>query len=109
LEASPPIPPSLAKVEQLKVENKPSSNEVRALEAELGPLHSSLRYEFLGPNPIYHVIVNASFNALQTDSLRRALREHHKTIRYTLDDLQGIHPSMFMHQILIQDYHKALN
>jgi len=68
LEASPPIPPSLAKVEPLKVENKPSSDEEQALEVELKPLPSSLRYEFLGPNSTYPVIVNASLNASQVGS-----------------------------------------
>jgi len=47
LEASPPIPPSLGKVEPLKVENKPLSDAVRAHEVELKSLRSSLRYEFL--------------------------------------------------------------
>jgi len=60
LEASPPIPPSLTKVEPLKDENKASSDEAKAHELELKPLPSSLRYEFLGPNSTYPVIVNAS-------------------------------------------------
>ena len=50
LEASPPIPPSLAEVEPLKVENKPLFDEMQAPKVELKPLPSSLRYEFLGPH-----------------------------------------------------------
>jgi len=63
LEASPPIPPSLVKVEPLEVENKPSSDKAQAPKAELKPLLSSLRYKFLGPNSTFPVIVNVSLNA----------------------------------------------
>jgi len=38
LEASPPIPPSLAKVESLQDESKPSSDEVKAPDVELKTL-----------------------------------------------------------------------
>ena len=41
LEASPPISFSLAKVESLQDENKPSSNEIKAPDLELKPLCSS--------------------------------------------------------------------
>ena len=55
LEASPPIPPFLVKMEPLKVENKPLFDEAQAPEVELKPLPSSLRYEFLGPNSTHTV------------------------------------------------------
>jgi len=106
LEASPPIAPSLAEVEPLKVENQPLSDEAQAPEVELKPLPSSLRYKFLAPNSTYPVIVNASLNASQVDSLLRVLREHRKAIGYALDYLKGIHPSECMHRILIKDYYK---
>ena len=88
LDASPPILSSLTKVKPLKDENKPSSNKAKAPEIELKPLPSSLRYEFLGPNSTYPVIVNAILNASQVDSLLRVLIEHRKAIGYTLDDLK---------------------
>jgi len=72
----------------------------------LKPLPSSLRYEFFGPTSTYHVIVNTSLSASQIDHLLRILRMHCKTIRYTLDDLKGIHPSVCMHHILMEDDHK---
>ena len=52
------------------------------------------------------MIVNASLNACQVDSLLRVLTEHRKAIRYTLDDLKGIHPFVCMHRILMKDDHK---
>jgi len=93
-------------VEHLKVEEKPSFDKKWTPKVELKPLSSSLRYEFLRPNSTYPVIVNASLSASQVDSLLRVLREHYKAIGYTLDDLKGIHPSVCMHWILIEDDHK---
>jgi len=34
------------------------------------------------------------------------LKKYHKVIEYTLDDLKGIHPSLCMHRILMEDDHK---
>ena len=39
-------------------------------------------------------------------TLYLALREHRKAIGYTLDDLKGIHPSVCMHRILMEDDHR---
>jgi len=38
--------------------------------------------------------------------LLRVLRKYRKAIGYTLDDLKGIHPSLYMHRILMEDDHK---
>jgi len=38
--------------------------------------------------------------------LLRLLREHRKAIGYALDDLKGIHLSVCMHCILLEDNHK---
>jgi len=84
LEASPQVLPYQAKVEILKIEEGPLTNEEQAPKGELKPLPSSLRYEFLGPNSTYPVIVNANLNACQVDSLLRVLREHRKAIGYIL-------------------------
>ena len=65
-----------------------------------------LRYEFLGPNSTYLVIVNAILSVSQIDSLFRVLRMHHKAIGYTLHNLKAMHPSVCMHHILMEDDHK---
>ena len=78
----------------------------RQPKVELKPLSSSLRYEFLGTNSTYPAIVNANLNACQVNSLLRVLREHKKAIGYTLDDLRGIHPSVCMQRILMEDDHR---
>ena len=109
LEASPRISPSSTKVELLQDESELSSDCAKAPLVELKPLPSSLRYEFLGPKSTCPVIVNANLNATQIDSLLRVLRKHRKAIGYTLDDLKGIHPSLCMHQILMEDDYKPFN
>jgi len=60
LEALSQVLPSHAKVEILKVEEEPSFYEEQAPKLELKSFPSSLRYEFLGPNSTYPMIVNAS-------------------------------------------------
>ena len=80
VEASPPIPPSLTKVELLQDESKPSSDEAKPPEVELKPLPLSLRYEFSGPKSTYPAIVNANLNATQVDSLVGVLTKNHKAI-----------------------------
>ncbi|XP_078148472.1 uncharacterized protein LOC144543896 [Carex rostrata] len=77
-----------------------------APKVELKPLPSTLRYEYLGPNQTYPVIVNASLDQDQTDQLLTILRKHKKAIGYTIDDLKGINPSICMHRILMEEGHK---
>ena len=50
--------------------------------------------------------MHATISASQVNSLLRVLRMSHKVIGHTLDDLKGIHSSMYMHCILMEDYHK---
>jgi len=63
-------------------------------------------YEFLGPNSTNPIIMNASLNASQVDTLLKILGLHCKAIGYTLNDLKGIHPSMCMQSILMEDDYK---
>jgi len=106
LEASPPVSPTFAMMKSLVHHKASSTDEEHAPEVEIKPLPSSLRYEFLGPNSTYPVVMNANLNASQVDSLLRILRLHCKTMGYTLDDLKGIHSSMCMHRISIEDNYK---
>jgi len=96
----------MAKAETLVSDTKSSSDEERSPYEKLKPLPPS-RYEFLGPNSNYPAFINASLSASQIDSLLRILRMHCKAIGYTLDDLEGIHPSVCMHRILMEDDHKS--
>ncbi|CAM8950209.1 unnamed protein product [Rhodiola kirilowii] len=70
---------------------------------ELKPLPASLRYEFLGPNSTYPVIVNASLTDVETQKLLVVLREHRPALGYSIDDLKGISPDLCMHRINLED------
>ncbi|XP_021750128.1 uncharacterized protein LOC110715818 [Chenopodium quinoa] len=69
---------------------------------ELKPLPSHLRYEFLGPNSTFPVIVNVSLNEHQTRMLCGVLRNHQNALGYTLDNLKGISPAICMHHITLE-------
>ena len=43
---------------------------------------------------------------MEEEKLLRVLRDHKNAIRWSLADLKGIHPSMCMHRILLEDGHK---
>ncbi|KEH22352.1 transmembrane protein, putative [Medicago truncatula] len=70
-----------------------------APKVELKPLPSNLRYEFLGPNSTYPVIVNASLDEVETEKLLYVLKKYPKAIGYTIDDIKGINSSLCMHRI----------
>jgi len=73
---------------------------------ELKPLPPNLRYEFLGINSTYPVIVNASLNEGETEKLLYVLKKYPKAIGYTIDDIKGINPSLCMHMILLEEDYK---
>ncbi|CAM8934262.1 unnamed protein product [Rhodiola kirilowii] len=70
---------------------------------ELKPLPASLRYEFLGPNSTYPVIVNASLTDVETRRLLDVLRKYRPALGYSIDDLKGISPDLCMHRINLED------
>jgi len=71
-----------------------------APKVELKPLSPNLRYEFLGPNSTYPVIVNASLNEGEAEKLLNIFKKYPKAIGYTIEDIKGINPSLCMHKIL---------
>ena len=56
-------------MEALGYNVEPSFDEKQAPEIKLKHLPSSLRYEFLGPNSMYFIVLNAKLSAPQIDSL----------------------------------------
>ena len=73
---------------------------------EQKPLPSHLKYAYLGVESMLPVIISASLTALEEEKLLRVLREHKHELGWSLADLKGIRPSMFMHRILLEDGHK---
>ena len=52
------------------------------------------------------MIISTSLIAVEEEKLLRVLRDHKDAIGWSLAYLKGIRPSMFMHQILLEDSHK---
>ena len=78
----------------------------RPPQLEKKPLPSHLRYAYLGEPSTLPVIILASPIAVEEEKLLRVLRDHKDAIGWPLANLKGIHPSMCMHQILLEDRHK---
>ncbi len=85
---------------------RPACTTTEVKQPELKPLPSTLKYAFLDSQELYPVIINASLNDNQLNSLLKVLREHRKAIGYTIDDLTGISPDFCMHRINLEEGHK---
>lgn len=70
---------------------------------ELKPQPSTLRHEYLGENFTYPVIFNANLVPFETEKIIRVLTTFQSVIWYTIDDIKGIDPSFFTHQIFLED------
>ncbi|CAM8916931.1 unnamed protein product [Rhodiola kirilowii] len=75
----------------------------KEFEGELKPLPSNLRYEFLGSNATYLVIVGATLNEHETSKLLHVLKTNRKALGYSIDDLKGVSPSLCMHRINLEE------
>ena len=73
---------------------------------EQKPLPSHLKYAYLGMASTLPVIIFASLTKFEEEKLLRVLRDHKITLGWSLTDLKGIHLSMCMHRILMEDGHK---
>ena len=78
----------------------------RPSQLEQKQLISYLRYAYVGESSTLPVIISTSMIAGEEDKLYRVLRDHKNAIEWPLADLKGIHPSMCMHWILLEDGHK---
>jgi hypothetical protein len=66
---------------------------------ELKPLPKGLKYEFLGADKMYPVIVSDELCPEEMDKLLNLLRKHKKVIGYSISDLKGISPAFCTHHI----------
>ncbi|KAL5577892.1 hypothetical protein UlMin_019591 [Ulmus minor] len=101
--------PKSSKFRELGVLNVNTTSSIKEPpKLELKELPSHLRYAFLEESSYYPVIINSSLNDLEEEKLLRVLREHRKAIRWTIDDIKGISPSICMHKILMEETYKPL-
>ena len=67
------------------------------------PLPAHLRYVYLGEASTLPIIISSSLSHTEEERLLRVLREHKEAIRWSLADIKGIRPSMYMQRILLED------
>jgi hypothetical protein len=82
--------------------------EPQAPEVDLKPLPKGLKYEFLGPDKTYPVIVSNELSPEENEELLILLKKHRKVIGYSIDDLKGISPTFCTHRIPMEDQCKPV-
>jgi hypothetical protein len=73
--------------------------EPQVLEVDLKPLPKGLKYEFLGPDKTYPVIVSDKLSPEENEKLLNLLKKHRKVIGYSINDLKGVSPAFCTHRI----------
>ena len=66
-------------------------------------LPSHLKYAFLEPEKGKLVIISAEFIENGEQRLIQILRECKEAIAWSIEDLKGTSPSIYMHKILLND------
>jgi hypothetical protein len=109
-EATKGLEPHDGSVEEGKFEDigeiKPE--EPQAPEVDLKPLPKGLKYEFLGPDKTYPVIVSDELSPEENEALLILLKKHSKVIGYSIYDLKGISPAFCTHRMPMEDQCKPL-
>jgi hypothetical protein len=104
-EATKGLEPQDGSVEEEKFEDigeiKPEEPQVP--EVDLKPLPKGLKYEFLGPDKTYLVIVSDELSPEENEKLLILLKKHRKVIGYSINDLKGISPAFCTHRIPMED------
>jgi hypothetical protein len=73
--------------------------ELQVPEVDLKPLPKGLKYEFLGPEKTYPVIVRDELSPEENEKLLILLKKHRKVIGYSINDLKGLSPAFCTHRI----------
>jgi hypothetical protein len=66
---------------------------------ELKPLPKGWKYEFLGADKTYPVIVSDELSPEEMDMLLNLLGKHKKVIGYSISDLKGISPVSLLRKL----------
>jgi hypothetical protein len=109
-EATKGLEPQDRSVEEEKFEDigeiKPEEPQVPKV--DLKPLPKGLKYEFLGPDKSYPVIVSDKLSPEENEKLLNLLKKHRKVIRYSINDLKGLSPAFCTHRIPMEDQCKPV-
>ena len=83
--------------ERVAEENKSSEGLI------LKELPEHLKYAFLQLEKGKPVIISAGLTRLKGEKLLETLRKYKEAIAWSIEDLKGISPSIYMHKILLKD------
>ena len=83
--------------EKVAEENKSSDGLI------LKELPEHLKYAFLQPENGKPVIISAGLARLEEQKLLETLRKYKEAIAWSIEDLTGISPSIYMHKILLEE------
>ena len=113
------LPSSMYNKEKVLSMNENSQDDVcsqgqKAAEQEtstegliLKELPSHLKYDFLELEKRKPVIISAVLTKSEEQKLLEILRKYKEAIAWSIEDLKGISPSIFMHKILLNDNAKT--
>jgi hypothetical protein len=109
-EATKGLEPHDGSVEKEKFEYigeiKPEERQVP--EVDLKPLPKGLKYEYLGPDKTYPVIVRDKLSPKENEKLLILLKKHRKMIGYSINDPKGLSLAFCTHHIPIEDQCKPV-
>jgi hypothetical protein len=77
-------------------------------EVDLKPLPKELKYEFLGSDNTYPVIMSDELSPEENEKLWSLLKKHRKVIGYSINDLKRISPAFCTHRIPMEDQYKPV-
>ena len=66
-------------------------------------LPNHLKYAFLEPEKRKPVIISTALTEAEEQKLLEILRKYKEAIAWSIEDLKGISPSIFMHKIMLND------
>ena len=93
--------------EESSQEQQTHEEETSAEGLTLKELPSHLKYEFLEPEKRKPVIISAALTEAEEQKLLVILRKYKEAIAWSIEDLKGISPSIYMHKILLEDNAKT--
>jgi hypothetical protein len=82
--------------------------EPQVPKVDLKPLPKGLKYEFLGPDKTYLVIVSDELSPEENEKLLNLLKKHRTVIGYSINDLKGLSPAFCTHRIPMEDQCKPV-
>ena len=62
-----------------------------------------MKYAFLQPKKGKPIIISTGLTRLEGEKLLETLRKYKEAIAWSIEDLKGISPSIYMHKILLEE------